>query len=137
MKEKKAYEIMKSKIKYEGIGVKNFNEGVFYALIDIEDIPYFVDDLQFNNVRDEIWDIEKSKIYHYTIPSEEGKERICPFCDYQYEDGKPLSEELVCNYLSREYFITSIWMSSIISPTFEDTFSQLIKEINPKNIYKS
>lgn len=128
------YELLKKKVQFQGIAVRNFEQGKFCGLFDVNGTSFIIDNVVYEQDQIQHWDVNKSKIYHYTIPTDDHEDKTCPFCDYRYEIGKPISEELVCVALNEEPLLTGIWGNCLFSPTFEKTFDELKYQLNPAGI---
>lgn len=135
MQKEAIFQILSEKVTFQGIAVRDFKEGIFCGLVDIAGVPYILDDIHYSDIERQMWDVTKAKLYHYTLPSEDGDENhVCPFCDYQYEEGRPLTHDLMCLKLNENPYLSAIWGSAIFSPTFEKTFNELMRQLNPKGI---
>lgn len=131
------YGALKNNLVFQGIAVRDFEKGLFCGLFDIKGVSFMIDNVKYDNDEGQSWNVDNSIVYHYTIPSDEEDSKVCPFCDYQYEIGKPISNELMCEYLNEKVLLAGIWGNCVFAETFEKTFSELSFQLNPAGIKRS
>lgn len=134
MQKEAVFQLLNEKVVFQGVAVRDFKEGVFCGLFDIKDTPFIIDGLRYEHLGARVWDVSEAKIYHYTVPTGGETNPVCPFCSYEFEEGKPLHDDLLCAQLNAEPYVNAIWGSCVFSETFEMTFEQLLKQLNPKGI---
>lgn len=134
MQKEAIFQLFTDKVVFQGIASRNFVEGEFCGLFTIKDVPFMIDHVFYSAKDTILWDVSKSKINHYAPLDEEEVEYICPFCDQPYRETKSNLEETICQHINAEPYISAIWGSCITSNSFEDTFNELVGQLNPKGM---